>query len=635
MSKNISWLQLSDLHIFKSTEWNLMINGYKELSKKVNPNFIVLTGDYRHKKCKYNIDYSKALEFLNEIVDIFNIKKKDIFFVPGNHDCDDYNFRKESINTIIQNIENNPDAYMEYLDKEKNLKKAFKTYNDFIKEFYYTEVDDCRCSSPDDVIHFVWDDKINIIILNTALISDGNKNHNEIIDVNKLSSIKVQNNLPTIVLGHHDFYSIYESQQRQISKIFEYLNVKAYLCGDNHKEAIKPISKYNIVNESIPCIICGKSAVQPTDNYSDVGIIEYIWKDDGNVYVKPYKWEKTDFTISNDFIFNIDNDYYFPMPYPTEKKESTIIEKNKKRNEKGSMVNLSFDNNIILQDKYTSVFAEKGNIHNEIIVIKNMGNGIVEGDVYLDKNNIYKLNGTFKNHILTGEFTSVAEYTDERGTINLKLISKDILSGFCSFSKISNSAYDQIRMSPYIWISGENPDLLNGTYEFCTQCHNENKKCCCASPDIDMPVLLKNEAQKIQHMNPRKFKMKEFSHNIGRTPIRQVNEIYDEIRGDCCHFYNRDKNQCTIYDIRPTDCRLFPFDIKLDPDTNEYWIGYYSDLCHRRLPDQEVMKQYAHILRPQLFLMFPYANTINDKNVCKHLCEASFEKLYKLEEFIF
>lgn len=47
------------------------------------------------------------------------------------------------------------------------------------------------------------------------------------------------------------------------------------------------------------------------------------------------------------------------------------------------------------------------------------------------------------------------------------------------------------------------------------------------------------------------------------------------------------------------------------------------------------MKKYAHILRPHLFLLFPYANTINIKEVCERLNKANFEKLYKLDEFIF
>lgn len=298
-------------------------------------------------------------------------------------------------------------------------------------------------------------------------------------------------------------------------------------------------------------------------------------------------------------------------------------------------INNISDDNIILKDRYTSLFAEKGRIYSEKIVIRNLGNGKIEGDVYLDKNHTYSLSGTFRNCILTGEFTSVGQYTDERGTINLKLISENILSGFCSFSKISKLADDQIRMSPYIWIAGEDSSLLNGTYEFCTQCHNEGKKCCCSSHDIDMPILLNNEAKKIQSINPRLHRMRDFSHNIGNTQVRQMNEAGDSPNEYHCHFYDCNENRCKIYDIRPTDCRLFPFDIKLDTNTNEYWIGFYSDLCDRQLPDIEVMKQYAHILRPQLFLLFPYANTINDISVCKHLSKASFEKLYKLEQFIF
>ena len=150
-----------------------------------------------------------------------------------------------------------------------------------------------------------------------------------------------------------------------------------------------------------------------------------------------------------------------------------------------------------------------------------------------------------------------------------------------------------------------------------------------------MPVLLNNEAHRIQGSNPRMHRMKTFSHNIRNTQVRQINESNISENEPFCYFYDRNENRCKIYDIRPTDCRLFPFDIKLDRETNEYWIGYYEDLCDRQLLDINVMKQYAHILRPQLFLLFPYANTINDKSVCKRLSKASFVKLYKLEEFIF
>lgn len=290
--------------------------------------------------------------------------------------------------------------------------------------------------------------------------------------------------------------------------------------------------------------------------------------------------------------------------------------------------------NIILKEEYTTLFAENGAIHSERISIRNVGNGRIEGDVFLDNENTYKLYGTFKNRILTGEFISVGRYKDERGTINLKLISEDILSGFCSFSKISSSLDDQIRVSPYVWVAGsDNEDLLNGTYKFCTQCHKERKKCCCESEDIDLPVVLYSEALKYQSSNPKNQRMRDFSRPIGGSQVRQMK--YANGSTKCCHFYNSQDNKCRVYEMRPTDCRLFPFDIKVSESTGEYWVGYYDEVCERSLPDRDIMKIYAHILRPQLFLLFPYAEIINCDEVCQRLKKTHFERLYKLHDFIF
>ncbi|OQY50335.1 MAG: hypothetical protein B6247_21695 [Candidatus Parabeggiatoa sp. nov. 2] len=40
-----------------------------------------------------------------------------------------------------------------------------------------------------------------------------------------------------------------------------------------------------------------------------------------------------------------------------------------------------------------------------------------------------------------------------------------------------------------------------------------------------------------------------------------------------CVFYDKQKRVCTIYEIRPVDCRLYPFDIDaFDPDENDRWV---------------------------------------------------------------
>ncbi len=293
---------------------------------------------------------------------------------------------------------------------------------------------------------------------------------------------------------------------------------------------------------------------------------------------------------------------------------------------------------IILKKEYTSLLAENGKLQHERIVITKCSAGQVEGDVYFDEQYIYKLTGTFRNRILTGEFSAVGKFLDERGTINLKLIDSDILSGFCSFSKISMDAEDQIRVSPYVWVAGKSLDLINGTYEFCTACHAENKVCCCASDDIDMPVLLQNETLQIQSKSPKERKARLFSNSIGRTSIRQMKSKpleKDDISSCACHFYDTKEHRCTIYDMRPVDCRLFPFDIRLNKETNEYWIGYYDELCERSLPDETTMRKYAHVLRPFIFLLYPYANIITADTVCTKLKDAHFWELYRLNQFIF
>lgn len=311
---NITWVQLSDLHIFDSTDWDLMLEGYRKLSERIHPDFIVITGDYRHKKYEYNKDYSHTLEFLEEMVNIFKVKKEDVFLIPGNHDVEEYEFREESIRTIVEKIESDPDVYKKYLNKKLSLDTAFESYEAFIRKFYGDEVTDDRVNNPEKIICLPWRNMINIIMLNTALISDGNKEHGEIIDINALSKITINKEKPTIVLGHHDFESICESHRERMISIFEKLNVKAYLCGDAHKEEIKSIEKYDVISERVPCIICGKSAVQAGDDYSDVGIIEYNWEDDGFVYVRPYKWgKKYNFIKADDFIYDIDKDYRFFM----------------------------------------------------------------------------------------------------------------------------------------------------------------------------------------------------------------------------------------------------------------------------------------------------------------------------------
>lgn len=313
--------------------------------------------------------------------------------------------------------------------------------------------------------------------------------------------------------------------------------------------------------------------------------------------------------------------------------------------------NQSDAENIHLSEKYTSIFAEDNKLKTEQIHITKQKGGNIEGIVTLVENDgtstethTYTLKGKYLNKILTAEYYSQNGMIDERGAINLKLIDKEILSGFCSFSKVATSD-DEIRVSPYVWVVGENRDLIDGTFDFCTKCHEDHKVCCCASTNVDMPVFLNSELNLIRNQLVRANTEKNsFSKSLSApyqdSPVRQMkrdekkNKEKDEIEYTRCYFYDLEQQKCKIYNGRPIDCRLFPYDIKVS-SSNEYIVGYYTDLCDRHLPDESIMKKKAHVLRPYFFLMYPYLHIITSDEVCTRLKNAEFKEIAKFRDFVF
>ena len=314
--KRIRWLQLSDLHIFYSTKWNIMIKSYEELAKVFSPDFIVVTGDFRH--IKRNKSYDQALTFLNKLSEIFSLEKTDFFFVPGNHDVSNFGMRTEIISTINSQIEENPDFYLKYIER---LKKAFRNYNEFVKNFYGDSVnqDDERVKNPSDVYAVTWKNAINIVVLNTALISDGKPEKREIVDIYKLSQIETQldKSKPTIVLAHHSPNTIVQSQRSELERLLAMMKVRAYLCGDEHKLGRTITNNFNIGEQTVG-IVCGKSAIEQGDTYSDVCVIGYTW-DGGKTNVQIFKWptRNTDtpyqFIKSDIWYHHIDKPFSFKM----------------------------------------------------------------------------------------------------------------------------------------------------------------------------------------------------------------------------------------------------------------------------------------------------------------------------------
>lgn len=177
-----AWLQISDLHIFDNTELNIMKEAYARLPHIDKVQFLVITGDLH----QYKEDYTKTLEFLEFLVELFKIEKTDVFIVPGNHDSDNCNNKTAITFYIEQHVDQYQDCYKEYFDN--NLKDCFKEYNQFIHEFYGDKAD-LMYPCPEQVSVRTWNNKINIIHLNTAINCNGNNELKQIVDIYQLSNI--------------------------------------------------------------------------------------------------------------------------------------------------------------------------------------------------------------------------------------------------------------------------------------------------------------------------------------------------------------------------------------------------------------------------------------------------------------
>lgn len=274
---------------------------------------------------------------------------------------------------------------------------------------------------------------------------------------------------------------------------------------------------------------------------------------------------------------------------------------------------------IDISGKWNSFFHEGEVIQSETVELEQEGQK-VSGKITFGSR-IYMLNGEFKNQILIGIYVSDNRKKDERGAIVLRRINENLLSGFCTFIYKDKQVYS----SPYILTLLTYHEAKKGTYSFCNSCVGRFD-CCCNCNQIDMPIILPSEAQKIES-NSRQ--------SIDSFANKKTNNLYQMKRKDnkeengCIFFAN---NKCSIYDHRPIDCRLFPFDFKeID---GEYWLIYYNDIeiCKALPEDRDEIMNYAHNIRPLLDMLLPYMSECSDPIFCERLEKQQYIKLFTIKE---
>lgn len=341
----ISWLQISDLHIFSNDpSWEDFKKYLQEyLCNCRKPDFVVITGDYRN--IWANEAYDKAERFIRDLMSQLNLDlSKDLFLIPGNHDPHSQNkkhviasrfFRKKTIevdddprthemqkllppgltpwdrgaNTTawLAKHEREPDNYIDRLcgirrnnAEDENivdfdpLQRGFSEYSIFVKNVipWYKE-----SSVPPAVPHTrKWENAdlgFNIVHLNTALVADGGRGHYHAVDLVSTKDVlnNIRTGLPTIILAHNSFYDLHPKIQDQLITPLSSANTCVWLCGDAHRfnssETIPRPSDDS--RDPIRILTCGKSAPDHHDNYSDNGFIIYEY-DGTQIRAQHVKW---------------------------------------------------------------------------------------------------------------------------------------------------------------------------------------------------------------------------------------------------------------------------------------------------------------------------------------------------------
>jgi len=161
-----------------------------------------------------------------------------------------------------------------------------------LKKFYGEDIKGPELAEELENHMYVWNERLAVVCMNTALVSNENHHKPQIVDINGLG--KLENiGLPCIAIMHHDYYSISDAHKPYVNACFRRLGVSAIMSGHKHRYSKSVVDLGDGI--VIPHYCCGKSVSEPGDLWSDVGVIEYCWKAGKNgVRVIPYIWENAD-----------------------------------------------------------------------------------------------------------------------------------------------------------------------------------------------------------------------------------------------------------------------------------------------------------------------------------------------------
>ena len=215
----VQWLHISDLHFQPNTDpdQESLIRALLAdcRSRKIQADFVAATGDFHNFWDTGN--YLASWRFLHTLMEALGLDiTRDLFLVPGNH----------AVNPVegadpVQAFLTQAQADCRDLHYACTLTKHGDLLNPLLERFRsyramagaLLPVYGADGLDPAGVHVRPWRDRLNILHLNTALLSNGERDHMDAVDLGAACSPAIQEQLkgglPTLVLGHHSFHDLH------------------------------------------------------------------------------------------------------------------------------------------------------------------------------------------------------------------------------------------------------------------------------------------------------------------------------------------------------------------------------------------------------------------------------------------
>ena len=257
------WLHISDLHFDPRGDGANTLDLRRTLlsflrDRPVDALFI--TGDLRFAKNQKDTslkeDAQDVVTYIKKIATSVGIQDfNSVYMVPGNHDLTRSAARSKNVEEIIKNYGRIEDAII----SEANVAQSLNYFSFYqrCEELLYGEQ---RMCSGNEIHKFITvSDSVNLLLLNTCIVS-GNNNEEEhlIIGRKHLTELLEKSNiinaeLPTIALAHHGTEMICISERIKLRELLDEFGISLYLCGHVHKPGMQKFG--NNINEfAVGCI---------------------------------------------------------------------------------------------------------------------------------------------------------------------------------------------------------------------------------------------------------------------------------------------------------------------------------------------------------------------------------------------